>query len=188
VIRGILLAAGASRRFGGNKLLHPLPGGLTIGEQAAKHLLEGAGNALAVVRPGDDELARRLEKLGCEILVAPGAMVGMGGSLASAVAATSGAEAWVVALADMPFVTAETIRAVAAALRRGAAISVPVLRGENTRGHPVGFQARFGATLANLSGDQGARAVLDLHAAEIVEVEVRDDGIYRDVDTPVELP
>ncbi len=182
MIRAILLAGGASSRFGSQKLLHPLPDGLTIGERSAKNLLEGAGNALAVVRPGADEVAERLARIGCEILFARTAIDGMGGSLAAAIAAASHSDGWIVALADMPFIAPATIAGVAQALQAGAGIAVPVLQGEYRRGHPVGFSARFGPALAFLQGDQGARQLLDEYHADVVQLAVEDAGIYRDID------
>ena len=65
------------------------------------------------------------------------------------------ADGWLIALADMPFVRPETIRAVLAALAKGAAIAAPSYRGE--RGHPVGFARAFYEELSTLKGDAGAR-------------------------------
>jgi CTP:molybdopterin cytidylyltransferase MocA len=56
-ICGILLAAGAAKRFGGGKLLHPLPDGTPLGVAAARNLAMALPGVLAVVRPGDSALA-----------------------------------------------------------------------------------------------------------------------------------
>ena len=58
-LRAVLLCAGASTRFGGDKLLAaPAALGEPIAVRAARHLIEGAGDALAVVRPGHAVLRR----------------------------------------------------------------------------------------------------------------------------------
>jgi molybdenum cofactor cytidylyltransferase len=110
----------------------------------------------------------------------------MGDSLAAGIQhiAGQGYDACLVALADMPWVTPATLAALVAALGE-APLVAPVWRGR--RGHPVGFGARYFAELGQLSGDAGARGVLQRHAAELLQLPVEDPGIVRDVDTVVDL-
>lgn len=183
--RGILLAAGASSRFGANKLLHPLADGTPIALASARTLLAALPGSLAVVRPGSEVLQSLLREAGCEVTVCPRAEEGMGLSLAHAVAASGDTQGWVVALADMPFLQASTINAVAECIAAGALIAAPVLRGE--RGHPVGLSVALRQELLALQGDEGARSLLRRHAASVQLVEVDDAGIHRDVDTPGDL-
>ena len=105
---------------------------------------------------------------------------GMGASLAHGVAQARGADGWVIALADMPRIAPETIRRIIAALEEGAPIAAPARAGE--RGHPVGFAASLRDELLALTGDQGARAVLERHPGELKLVECDDPGILLDVD------
>lgn len=184
-IVGILLAAGASTRFKANKLLHALPDGTPIAVAAAINLRGALDRVVAVVRPGVPELARALTGAGVEVTVCPDAADGMGHSLAHAIAATSDAGGWIVALADMPFVAPESIRRVAAALHQGADLAAPEYRG--ARGHPVGFAAGYREDLSALTGDAGARAVLKRDHARIRVVEVDDPGVLRDIDTQEDL-
>ena len=188
MIRGILLCAGASTRFGSQKLLHPLADGRALAVHAAERLIAGVGNALAVVRPGADALGGLLESAGCEVLVAARAREGMGASLAAAIAAPGDAEGWVVALGDMPRILPATHRAVADALRSGALIAAPFLEPGGERGHPVGFSAALRESLALLTGDTGARRNLAGHAQQIVKVPVDDAGILADIDHPGDVP
>lgn len=188
MIRGILLAGGASTRFGSHKLLHGLDDGASIGARSAGNLIAGVGNALAVVRPGDDRLALLLGAAGCDVLVTPRALEGMGGSLAAAIGGSSDAAGWVVALADMPFIQPDTIRSVKTALAQGAIIAAPVMKTSGERGHPVGFGASLAGELMLLSGDQGARAVIGKHHADLVAIATDDRGIVRDVDVPDDVP
>jgi molybdenum cofactor cytidylyltransferase len=179
-IVGILLAAGSGSRFGGDKLIHPLADGIAMAAHAARNLSAAGLPVTAVVRWGDFPLADLLEQEGCTVTMCADASRGMGVSLAHAIAQERGADAWVVALADMPRVAPDTIRAVVAALEDGAVIAAPQIQGR--RGHPVGFSASLAAELTALDGDQGARAVLDKHRAAVRLIESKDPGILYDID------
>jgi molybdenum cofactor cytidylyltransferase len=184
-LAGILLAAGSGSRFGGDKLLHPLPDGVAIAAHAARNLLASGLNVTAVVRPGDFPLADMLEQEGCYVTVCPEAAQGMGASLAHAVRAERGAAGWVVALADMPRIKSGTIRRVAQAIAAGAAIAAPGFRG--MRGHPVAFAARFGPELAALTGDSGARSLLEREREALVLIDCDDPGVLLDIDRRADL-
>jgi len=189
---GILLAAGRGSRFGGDKLMAPLraaahgvPAGTPLGVAAARNLVAALPDSVAVVRPGDEALSRLLVATGVRLVECASADDGMGTSLACGVVAAADADAWVVALADMPWIDPTTIVKVADALRAGANITAPALRGQ--RGHPVGFARRHHAALAALTGDVGGRGILQRNAAGLTIVDVDDPGILGDVDRPADL-
>lgn len=190
-IRGILLAAGSSKRFGSNKLLQALPAGtphagVPIALAAARNFIEALPESIAVLRPRAQKLGQLLRDAGCNTVVCRNAGEGMGTSLAAGVRAAPDADGWIVALADMPFLRPETIRVIAQAISDGAAIAAPAYRGE--RGHPVGFARRFFEELSALHGDSGARALLDRHPDSVTAYEVDDPGVLRDIDKPSDLP
>ena len=190
-IVGLLLAGGSGTRFGGGKLLAPLPvargtaATAPLGVCALRNLREALPETMAVVRPGDDRLAGLLREEGARVIECPRAEEGMGASLACGVAAAADADGWVVALADMPWILPATIAAVAAALADGDTLVAPVFNGE--RGHPVGFARRHYAALAALGGDEGARTIIAAHRATLTLLEVDDAGVLRDVDAPADL-
>lgn len=186
IVAGVLLAAGAGRRFGGDKLLAPLPDGTAIGIRSARTLRGSVDRAVAVVRPTDLELARRLAAEGLEVVPFPGSEAGMGASLAFGASATREAGAWVVALADMPFVGPETVDEVVRRLRAGVFIAAPVHR--DRRGHPVGFCAALRDELIALDGDSGARSLLARHADRVETFECGDPGSLLDIDSLDDLP
>jgi len=189
-IRGILLAAGYSKRFGSNKLLQALPpgseeAGVPMALASARHLLSILPDSIVVVRPRAQKLAKLLRDAGCTTVVCKNAAEGMGTSLAAGVRATADADGWIVALADMPFIRPETTRDVVRAVSEGAGIAAPAYHGE--RGHPVGFSKKFFDELAALHGDQGARELLARHANALVLREIDDPGVLRDIDRPSDL-
>ncbi len=184
-ICGILLAAGASKRFGSDKLMHPLAVQTPVAVAALTNLRAAVPRVIAVVRPGVPALANRLSEAGATVIQCVNADDGMGASLASAVRASGDVAGWVIALADMPYIRPETIAKIAVSLAAGADIVAPSYQGE--RGHPVGLSARFRAQLEALHGDEGARALLKQHAGLVKLIEVDDPGVRRDIDTPADL-
>ena len=191
-IAGILLAGGKGARFGGAKLLAPLPSashgvtaGTAIGAASALHMMAALNDVVAVVRPNDSMLNHALAPTGARIVTCERADEGMGASLACGVTATSDADGWIVALGDMPWIAPETIAAVADALREGAEVAAPAHRGE--RGHPVGFSRPYGSLLAALTGDEGARTIVAARQWALRIVDVADPGVLRDVDQPADL-
>lgn len=180
MIAGILLAAGRSARFGGDKLLHRLPDGTPLGLRAALNLRAALGRGYAVVARREAPLADLLERAGLSLVACGGAERGMGASIACGVSAAAEADGYVIALADMPYIEPATVRSIAEALAQGAVCAAPVHRGR--RGHPVGFSRALRDELLALAGEQGARAVLERAADRARFIEVEDAGVLRDVD------
>jgi len=171
----LLLAAGAGRRFGADKLSAALPDGRPVAVAAARSLLAAGCEVHAVVRAADAGIAPALARHGAVLVPCSEARLGMGHSLACGVRASADADGWLIALADMPFVQPASVAAVAGALVAGAGIVVPSVGGR--RGHPVGFAADFREALLDSCGDQGARGLLRAHADRIVDIPVADAGV-----------
>jgi len=191
-IVGILLAAGRSVRFGSDKLIEPLrqaagdcAAGTPIGVAACRHLGAAVSATVAVVRPSDTVLPTMLRDAGARVVECARAEEGMGASLACGVQAAPDTDAWLIALADMPWIRPSTINLLASALAAGADIVAPSYHGE--RGHPVGFARRHYGALAATTGDEGARAVLLANRATLHFVATDDPGVMRDVDTRDQL-
>ena len=185
---GLLLAAGSSERFGADKLLVAMPGSsppTPIGVASCRQLIAAVSRVVAVIRPGDAALAAALAASGAHVVECPDAASGMGASLACGVQAAGDADAWIVALADMPWILPTTFAGVAGVLAKGATVVAPVHGG--VRGHPVGFGKECGGELAALNGDEGAKSVIAAHRDGLVRIDVADPGILRDVDTPRDL-
>jgi molybdenum cofactor cytidylyltransferase len=184
---GILLAAGKGMRFDPtgtqDKLMQPLANGDAVAVAAARSLLAAVPSVLAVVRPRAAGLATSLQAIGCEVIECPSADQGMGASLIHALMHARDAAGWIIALADMLYVQAATSIALIDAIRHGANIAVPTCDG--LRGNPVAFSSVHLPSLLRLYGDQGARRLLT--AYPVTEIAVDDAGIFRDVDTVLDL-
>lgn len=188
-IIGILLAGGFSRRFGPqNKLLQPLPNGQSVAMNAAQALISALPNSVAVIRATESALADALTALGFKVVTCEEQHQQMSDSLKlgieSAQAAFPALTGMVIALADMPFIHTETIQQVAQRLAH-ALIVQPEYQGQP--GHPVGFKCELIPQLMLVEGDQGARAVMRAHHADVLRFECHDAGILRDIDTPADL-
>ena len=184
-VAAVLLAAGSASRFGSDKLLHRLTHGVPIAIQSARHLRKEIEQVVAVVRPGSGELQTAFAGEGVRSVVCERADEGMGASLACGIRASENVDAYLIALADMPFIRPSSIEAVRDALAGGAALVAPYFRAR--RGHPVGISASFRKEMEQLTGDEGAKKILAQHADKLVKIPVGDPGVVRDIDKPSDL-
>jgi molybdenum cofactor cytidylyltransferase len=186
-VSALLLASGRGVRFDPSgvrsKLAATLPDGRSVLRASAQTLRSVIESVVVVVPAEHDQLLDALEGLDVRVVVNARAAEGMGTSIACGVRELANAPGWLIALADMPFVAAATLRALAESLARGASIVAPVFEGQ--RGHPVGFAASHFEALARLEGDVGARSILSNATVHLVEVS--DSGILRDIDRPGDL-
>src|SRR5690606_3479189 len=190
----VVLAAGAGRRFGGGKLLAPYAGGALLDGALAAAFAARARSVAVVTGDRAEEVAAAArafaERAGqakrLKLLFAPRHAEGMGCSLAAAAEALPADAAGVfVFLGDMPRVPHDLAARLAEALHGGADAAAPVAGGR--RANPVLLGARLLPALRELSGDQGARAILAGLGERLALVEVEDEGVLFDVDRPEQL-
>ncbi|MFT7221017.1 MAG: molybdenum cofactor cytidylyltransferase [Candidatus Azotimanducaceae bacterium] len=192
MIGAMVLAAGSSRRFGADKRRATLPNGQLVVEQTTSKALEAFDQVLLVLRNEDEpfasELVERLNHPNLQTFCAPDSALGMGHSLAGAAALIDGWQAAFILLADMPFITTETLNHLREEMLRAAndqTILIPEYQGE--RGQPVGFAKKYFEALRALSGDTGARHLIKQYGANVSAIPVSDRGILQDIDTPADL-
>ncbi len=184
-LAAIMLAAGFSRRMGGeNKLLKPLDGRPLISHALVTVSGLGLGQFIVVLGESADAIAP-LVPASAAMIRNPRAAEGMGASLAvGAAALRQGLAGCFVVLSDMPFVTHADYERLAAAFSAEScdAICVPVHNGR--RGHPVLFPARHFPDLAASQGDRGARHLLADPVNRARDVNGCSPGVIADFDDP----
>ena len=191
---GILLAAGRGSRFGGDKLIAPLsssapgaPAGTPLGVAAARNLVAALPDSIAVVRPGDVGLSRLLGATGIRVVECPDADAGMGASLACGACAAADADGWVVALADMPWIEANTLRGL---LERLARTDADAVASATDRGpQPMLAAYRRDPALAAVTrlldaGELRMRALFDILVMEAIDAPV---GAAANINEPADL-
>lgn len=184
---GLLLAAGAGRRFGSPKAL-ALWAGEPLVSRGVRLLRDGGCDpVLVVVGAAAVEVAELAEAAGAVPVVADGWEQGMGTSLRAGLAALSrtAAVAVVVSLVDQPLLGPEAVaRLRASSPGSGAAVATY----EGRPGHPVLLDRPVWPEVADLAaGDEGARAWLRRFPGRVRPVPCDGTGRPADVDTPADL-
>ncbi|PYP00005.1 MAG: hypothetical protein DMD60_00295 [Gemmatimonadetes bacterium] len=182
-VAGVILAAGASRRMGKNKMLLELAGE-TLVRRAAKRAL-GAGLSPVVVVIGHEaaRLRAELKDLSLELVVNPDYTGPTSGSLHRGLN-TLGAEvdAVVVVLGDMVRVTVDSLAMLVAAAR-GTAAPLVVSRYGDVTAPPLLFRRTLFGELLAWTGEGCGKAVVQAHKHEAMYVD-RPEALLVDVDTP----
>lgn len=182
-LAGLILAAGRASRMGRDKRLVPVDG-IAMLERAVRAAIDGGLDPVLVVTGPDDPVALPPEVIR---VVNPDPGRGMGSSLAAGIVALAAEiDGVVVLLADMPRVGAGHVAALAAAFapQGGGQVCVPVCRGR--RGNPVLLGRAVFAALAALTGDVGARTIINQNPDMVVEVAL-DEAVLIDIDTAQDL-
>lgn len=177
----ILLAAGYAHRFGRDKRLERLGSDSLLNYVC--RLYSGVFNRVIVVIRNDDSKVQATLTARHEVAYSEHAAKGISQSLIAGVQSALN-EPWVViGLADMPFVKSNTLYEIRNALcHERDRIVRPQHDGKP--GNPVGFPSIFFSRLLELTGDQGARKLIEKVDSEVIDVRVDDPGIHIDIDTP----
>jgi molybdenum cofactor cytidylyltransferase len=190
----LIIAAGFSRRFGSDKRLYRMQGDEPLLIASLRPYQAVFANVAVVVRSSDSELTQivgaRLGRHLPIIIPTEQAHLGMAASIADGVRTLVDWDYLFLGLGDMPYVRSETLAQLKAEMEAARAdrfgrvprIVVPTYRDEP--GHPVGFSREFFAQLIALTGDRGARSVIDAHPSAVRRVDVDDPGVVTDIDQP----
>jgi molybdenum cofactor cytidylyltransferase len=187
-IEAIVLAAGAGARFGGRKLLAPWGSGVLL-DGALGAAFAAPARAVTVITGADADLiaaAARVFNPAVRLVHAADHAEGMAASLRAGIASLPpDTRAAFVFLGDMPRVPHEILAPLAAAVAAGASAAAPQRNGR--RGNPVLIAAELFPQLLALTGDAGARRVLDGLGPRLALLDAPDDGVLFDVDRPQDL-
>ena len=184
MISAMLLAAGESKRMGGPKLLLKWSRG-TIIEKSVDTLLASKINELIVVLGYQAQaILRRLGSRRLKAVINHQYRVGMSSSIQRGLGQVSPkSEAILIALADQPFVETDLIDLLIDIYRQNPhGIVLPIFKGR--KGHPVILnREQYQEEMEDLTGDRGCRPILDRHPEDILEVEVKTEGVIADIDS-----
>jgi 4-nitrophenyl phosphatase len=182
----IILAAGASRRFGKPKQLLDW-GGVPLVAHAADVALEAGLGPVIVVLGCDAEAVRTaLGARAVQMAMNWRWAEGLSTSVQAGLAALSPEmNAAILMQCDQPLLTADLLRALAARFEEGE-VSIVHPSHADRRGTPTLFSREMFAELAALDGDVGGRVVIARHSEAIATVEVADPDVFIDIDTPAD--
>jgi molybdenum cofactor cytidylyltransferase len=192
-VAAVVLAAGTASRYRAadpsapSKLVAELDGKPLVRHVAEAALGSRGRPVIVVTGHAREAVAAGLAGLPVQMAFNPEFAAGLAGSLATGLAAVPPtASAAIVLLGDMPRVTPALVDRLIDAFERApqASAVVPLLRG--ARGNPVVLSRRLFADVRSLSGDEGARRLL-ARDPDVLEVNVEDDAIALDIDTPQAL-
>lgn len=188
-VLALVLAAGQSRRMGAvNKLLAPVHGVPMVRASVSAVLGSAIERVRVVTGHEQGRVQAALAGLDVELVHNPRYAQGLSTSLARGLAdLAADVDAVLVCLADMPRVRARHVERLLAAFDpvEGRAICVPTHRGK--RGNPVLWDRRLVPEMVEVRGDVGARHLIGEHQDLVCEVEMDDDGVLLDVDSPQAL-
>jgi molybdenum cofactor cytidylyltransferase len=201
----ILLAAGNSVRFGGNKLLS-----LYYGKQMYRHIVDQVERlapetfAEKIVVSQYQEILKDLAAKGYTTVENPVPELGISHSIHLALGAVhslqedgntpdavcerceTAVDAVCFAVCDQPDLKAETLAGFIAGWEKSGK-TIGCLSHDGIAGNPVIFDVRYADELRALTGDVGGKRVLKAHPEEVYYHEITDGAELVDIDTPLKL-
>lgn len=180
----VVLAAGASRRLGRPKQLLTFRGQTLLARAVGVARAADCGPVFAVLPPAAGAMRREIDSA-ARVVENPDREAGLGTSIRAGVAAAEsspGVSAILFTVCDQPLVTAELLRELVAAHRRGRGLVASGYGG--AVGVPALFARQFFGELRALPAGAGAKRLLARHAAGVFAVAFPSGDF--DVDTPAD--
>lgn len=177
----VLLAAGNSRRFEGNKLLSTIDGKpmyLYIADEIEKHC--DSLFAQKIVVSQYEEILREMGRRGYTVLENPKGGDGIASSLKIGLDAATG-QAVCFAVCDQPYLKGDTIAQFLKCWEMSGR-GMGCLSFEGVPGNPAVFSERYFEELRGLKGDAGGRKILSGHPADRYMHEIKDKKELEDID------
>jgi molybdenum cofactor cytidylyltransferase len=186
VVAAVVLAAGASTRMGRPKLALPVQGVPMIRRVAGAALGSRCRDVIVVFGASAQTYRPLLDGLGARVIDNPRHTEGMSSSLRAGVEAVApGTTGVVILLGDQPFVTPAIIDGLLA-LAETSGRRIVAASHSGVAGPPAYFDRTLFHELCNLTGDRGARTVIERHADQCALLPL-DAAVTADIDTPEDL-
>ena len=183
MISAILLAAGQSKRMNGeNKLTKEIQGTPLI-KHSVKNILASSIDELIVVLGHQKETIEKLvnknEKI--KFVFNKDFESGIASSIKTGLNNLSEkTEAFFICLGDMPMVNLNIYNQLIKSINKKEII-VPTYKGQ--QGNPVLFAKSMKEKIINISGDVGAKKILELNKDKILNLEINDQCVTKDFNT-----
>jgi molybdenum cofactor cytidylyltransferase len=188
MIVGIVLSAGESSRMGRPKALLPIEGQTFLERIVAALKKTQVGKIIVVLGHDAANMTREIKHLPVEVLINSDYQLGQLSSLQTAVRHLKSDEhcdGMLVHLVDHPYIDGKLVDLMIQRFYESTKLIV-VPRYQGKRGHPVLFSRKLFGELLDAPVDQGAKAVVNAHAKETLEIAAGDEGVTIDIDTPDE--
>jgi len=187
-ISAIVLAAGkASRMKGLQKLLLPF-NGITIIEKSLSNLMDSMVNEIIiVVGYKSDEILKKIKNINLKksfkIIYNENYERGISSSIIKGISEINKkSDSVMIYLADQPFIDSSLINElIKIYISSKKGIAVPV--NNNVWGHPVIFSLKYKSVLEKISGDYGARNIIENNIDDLIKLEVNNGAVITDIDS-----
>ena len=182
----VIPAAGASRRMGDrDKLLEPVDG-MALVRGVATRALAVCEDVIVALPSLTHPRADALNDLSARLFPVPDAEEGMSASLRHAAQAMPATATGIMILpADMPDLTEDDLRLMVHTFEDASGAFLVQATGADGRpGHPVIFPADLVPEFGSLTGDAGARSILQANRHRLIHLALPAEHALTDLDTP----
>jgi len=185
-VAGVVLAAGTSSRMGHNKLFVSVQGESLLRRTVRTALAAGLKPVLVVLGHESARAEAELAGLDCTPVLNPNYAQGLNTSLRTGIAAVpKDADAALVILGDMPFVTADMLQTVLQRYRNSTSPLV-VSSYDGVDAPPMLYDKSLFSELGALQGDGCGKKVVKRHRDECLQVAWPASAL-RDMDVPADV-
>jgi molybdenum cofactor cytidylyltransferase len=183
---GIILAAGSGSRMGKTKQLLTFDGTTLLGRVMKTAGESNLDEIIVVLGHDAGNIMKTINFSGIKTIINIDYAKGQSTSLIKGLKAVSPSSAGAMfLLSDQPLITAAIINHMITAFQAtDAPIIIPFCKGR--RGNPVIISRALFPKLSSLSSDTGARVIFDEYKNSIEKVDIENDAILFDVDTPMD--
>jgi molybdenum cofactor cytidylyltransferase len=186
MIVAVVLSAGESSRMGRPKALLTLDSETFLERIVTALKQTDVGKTIVVIGHNAEEMKEKIDHLPVEILVNYQYKLGQLSSLHVAIRrliSEQSCDGMLVHLVDHPYIDGKLVDVMIRQFYDSNKLIV-VPRYQSKRGHPVILSRRLFTELLNAPMEQGAKAVVNAHRNDTLEIDTEDEGITVDIDTP----
>ena len=180
-IAGLILAAGGSSRMGDqNKLMMPFQGKPMLNHVVNASLNSNLTQTFVVVGHQSSKIKNLVQSDDIQCVENEQWETGMASSIVAGISQLKQFDGFLILLGDMPLVTPKLINEI---IVHGSADKIVIPIKDGLHGNPVLFGSEFWNEITALSGDNGAKKVIQKNPSCIVRINIESNAIFNDFDT-----